>query len=236
MNPGGVVHAAAAEVRLSPGALASLYGHSLASSGLPVSFPAGSDLLPREALGLRVLILDEDGRLIAEAPLLYVGPFQVNFQMPYEAAGRSAVQVVVVVNGVESNPETAPLAATGPGLFTLEGNRAAVLNPDSTLNSPAMPAERGSVIMAFLTGVGQIDPALQTGQAAPASPLSVVTASSSATMGGAPARIVSLGLASGYVGVAQANIEVPLELAEGEYELVIIVGGRVSNGALVSVR
>ena len=236
LNPGGVVHAAAAEVRLSPGALASLYGHNLASSGLPVSFPAGSDLLPREALGLRVLILDEDGRLIAEAPLLYVGPFQVNFQMPYEAAGRSAVQVVVVVNGVESNPETVPLAATGPGLFTLEGNRAAVLNPDFTLNSPAMPAERGSVIMAFLTGVGEIDPALRTGQAAPASPLSVVTASSSATMGGAPARIVSLGLASGYVGVAQPNIEVPLELAEGEYELVIIVGGRVSNGPLVSVR
>ncbi len=236
LKPGGVVHAAAAQVRLSPGALASLYGHSLASSGLPVSFPAGSDLLPREALGLRVLILDEDGRLIAEAPLLYVGPFQVNFQMPYEAAGRSAVQVVVVVNGVESNPETVPLAAIGPGLFTLAGNRAAVLNPDFTLNSPAIPAERGSVIMAFLTGVGEIDPLLRTGQAAPASPLSVVTASSSATMGGAPAGIVSLGLASGYVGVAQANIEVPLELAEGEYELVIIVGGRVSNGALVSVR
>ena len=90
--------------------------------------------------------------------------------------------------------------------------------------------------MAFLTGVGEIDPLLRTGQAAPASPLSVVTASSSATMGRAPAGIVSLGLASGYVGVAQPNIEVPLELAEGEYELVIIVGGRLSNGALVSVR
>ena len=61
------------------------------------------------------------------------------------------------------NPETVPLAATGPGLFTLEGNRAAVLNSDFTLNSPAMPADRGSVIMAFLTGVGEIDPALQTG-------------------------------------------------------------------------
>ncbi len=236
LNPGGVVHSVAADLPLSPGVLASLYGHNLASSGLAVSFPAGSDLLPREALGLRVLILDEDGRLIAEAPLLYVGPFQVNFQMPYEAAGHSVVQVVVVVNGVESNPETVPLAATGPGLFSLEGNRAAVLNSDFTLNSPAMPADRGSVIMAFLTGVGEIDPALQTGQAAPASPLSVVTASSSATIGGAPARIVSLVLAPGFVGLAQANIEVPLELAEGEYELVIIVDGRVSNGAIVSVR
>ena len=236
LNPGGVVHAAAAELPLSPGVLASLFGRDLASSSVQVSFPAGSDLLPREALGLRVLILDEDGRLIAEAPLLYVGPFQVNFQMPYEAAGHSVVQVVVVVNGVESNPETVPLAATGPGLFTLEGNRAAVLNPDFTLNSPATPADRGTVIMAFLTGVGEIDPALQTGQAAPASPLSVVTASSSATIGGAPARIVSLVLAFGFVGLAQANIEVPLELAEGEYELVIIVDGRVSNGAIVSVR
>ncbi len=236
LNPGGVVHSVAAELPLSPGVLASLFGRDLASSNVQVSFPAGSDLLPREALGLRVLILDQTGQLIAEAPLLYVGPFQVNFQIPYEAAGHSVVQVVVVVNGIESNPETVPLAATGPGLFTLEGNRAAVLNPDFTLNSPAMPADRGSVVMAFLTGVGEIDPALQTGQAAPASPLSVVTASSSATIGGAPARIVSLVLASGFVGIAQANIEVPLELAEGEYELVIIVGGRVSNGDLVSVR
>ena len=129
-----------------------------------------------------------------------------------------------------------PLAATGPGLFTLDGNRAAVLNPDFALNSPAMPADRGSVIMAFLTGVGEVDPALETGQAAPPSPLRVVTGPSSATIGGAPARIVALVLASGFVGLAQANIEVPLELVPGEYELVIIVDGRVSNGAIVSVR
>ncbi len=236
LNPGGVVHTVAAELPLSPGVLASLFGHNLASSSVQVSFPAGSNLLPREALGLRVLILDQSGQLIAEAPLLYVGPFQVNFQMPYEAAGLPAVQVVVVADGIASNPETVPLAATGPGLFTLDGNRAAVLNPDFALNSPAMPADRGSVIMAFLTGVGEVDPALETGQAAPPSPLRVVTAPSSATIGGAAARIVSLVLASGFVGLAQANIEVPLELAEGEYELVIIVDGRVSNGALVSVR
>ena len=236
LNPGGVVHTVAAELPLSPGVLASLFGRDLASSSVQVSFPAGSNLLPREALGLRVLILDQTGQLIAEAPLLYVGPFQVNFQMPYEAARHPLVQVVVVVNGIASNPETVPLAATGPGLFTLEGNRAAVLNPDFTLNSPAMPADRGSVMMAFLTGVGEVDPALETGQAAPASPLSVITAASSATMGGVPARIVSLVLASGFVGLAQANIEVPLGLAAGEYELVIIVDGRVSNAALVSVR
>jgi uncharacterized protein (TIGR03437 family) len=42
------------------------------------------------------------------------------------------------------------------------------------------------------------------------------------------------GLAPGSIGLAQANVQVPV-LAPGDYPVVITVGGSVSNSVLVSI-
>jgi uncharacterized protein (TIGR03437 family) len=128
------------------------------------------------------------------------------------------------------------LAEAGPGLFVLMDGRAAVLNQDFSPNTPAQPAARGSIVMAFLTGVGPLDPAIESGAAAPADPLSFAALESSATLGGAAARVVAVAMVPGYVGLAQANIEIPAGLQPGEYELRVQVGDQVSNGAVVSVK
>ena len=101
---------------------------------------------------------------------------------------------------------------------------------------PAAPADRGSVILAFLTGAGEVEPAIVSGAAAPSEPLSFAAADVSATIGGVEAKVLSLVMAPGFVGLAQANVEVPAELPPGDHELVITVGGWVSNGAVISVR
>jgi uncharacterized protein (TIGR03437 family) len=46
-------------------------------------------------------------------------------------------------------------------------NRAIVQNQDLSLNSADNPAVRGSVIAAYLTGQGAVNPAVRSGQAAP---------------------------------------------------------------------
>ena len=89
--------------------------------------------------------------------------------------------------------------------------------------------------MAFLSGVGPVSPAIESGAGAPSDPLSFATLPASATIGGVEARVIGVAMVAGYVGLAQANIEIPAGLAAGEYELRVQVGDQVSNGAVVSV-
>jgi uncharacterized protein (TIGR03437 family) len=73
------------------------------------------------------------------------------------------------------------------------------------------------------------------GAPAPSSRLSRSTLPATATIEGVKAQIGYLGLAPGFVGLVQANIQVP-QLAPGYHPLVITVGGVASNSALVTVR
>jgi len=236
ISQGGVVHSVEAGLPLSPGVLATVFGDNFAPAELEVGFVPGTTSLRREALGVKVLINFKNGGLIEQAPLLYVGPKQVNFQMPFAGTGRPSVDVVVMSDGLTSERAEALITPAGPGLFVFDGNRAAVVNSDGALNMPAAPADRGSVILAFLTGAGEVEPAIASGAAAPGEPLSFATADVRATIGGVEAKVFSLVMAPGYVGLAQANIEIPDGLPPGDHELVIIVGGWISNGAVISVR
>ncbi|MEX2301394.1 MAG: hypothetical protein WD733_10685 [Bryobacterales bacterium] len=233
INIGGVIHAVDPSLRLSAGGLASLFGLRLAPGSQAAGFVDGR--LPRELLGVEVRVHNPNGGVIYRASLLYVSPEQINFQMPFEAAGLGSVRVTVSLNGSESPPEGVVLLPAGPGLFVLMDGRAAVLNQDFSPNTPAQPAARGSIVMAFLTGVGPVNPALESGAGAPANPLSFATLPASATIGGVEARVVAVAMVPGYVGLAQANIEIPSGLQPGGYELRVQLGTEVSNGAVVSV-
>jgi len=80
-----------------------------------------------------------------------------------------------------------------------------------------------------------VDNPVTTG--APASALfpNTTVASTTAAIGGQPATVLYSGLAPGYVGLAQANLQVP-DLPSGEYPVVIMVGSAASNNATVSVK
>jgi uncharacterized protein (TIGR03437 family) len=233
INVGGVVHTVDPALRLSAGGLASLFGVRLAPGSQAAEYSDGR--LPRELLGVEVRVHDPNGGVIYRAPLLYVSPEQINFQMPFEVAGLSAVRVTVRSNGSESPPEGVVVAPAGPGLFVLMDTRAAVLNQDFSPNTPAAPAPRGSIIMAFLSGAGPVNPAIESGAAAPSNPLSLSSLPVSASIGGLQARVVALAMVPGYVGLAQANIEIPAGLQPGEHELRLQVGEQQSNAAIVSV-
>jgi uncharacterized protein (TIGR03437 family) len=122
-----------------------------------------------------------------------------------------------------------------PGLFLLGQGRAAVLNQDFSINLASAPAAVGSVIAAYMTGLGAVDNPVPTGLATPASPFSQVTSTVTATIGGTAAHVVFAGLAPGFAGFYQVNVVVP-QLAPGDYPLVVTVAGIASNSGIVSVR
>jgi uncharacterized protein (TIGR03437 family) len=89
------------------------------------------------------------------APLLYVSAGQVSAIVPTAVAGSSTADVQVEYNGVRSPTVTVPVLDARPGIFSVDGSgegQAAIWNEDGTVNSPANPAPRGSVITLYATG------------------------------------------------------------------------------------
>jgi uncharacterized protein (TIGR03437 family) len=224
---GGVANAASYQAQISPGALASVFGTGF--GGGPAVSPSASPTLPANVGGVSVMVNNQ------AAPLYYVSPGQINFQVPWETQVGTA-SVIVTVNGGSSNTVTVPAVSAGPGLF-VSGGAAIVQNfPDYSLNGPSSPAPGGSTIIAYLTGSGPVAPATSDGALAPSSPLATSTASWGATVGTAAAKVSFIGLTPGFVGLVQANIVVPTGLAPGNYPLTVTIGGQTSNAGAISVK
>jgi len=220
----GVVNGARFVPPVSAGALATIFGTSFAFGNASAT---GSPL-PTVLGPVSVTV---NGR---SAPLLYVSPTQINFQIPWETELGNAI-IFVSVNGLMSNSISVPVLTAAPGLFVLPSGRAVVQNSDFTLNGPGNPAKAGSTIIAYLTGSGPVSPAVASGARAPADPLSVVTSDKSAAIGSTAATVSFAGLAPGFVGLLQMNIVVPSTLAAGDYPLTITIHGETSNSATISV-
>ncbi len=173
----------------------------------------------------------------APAPLFYVSPGQINFQMPSNAPLGNA-NVGVNVGGQQVSPleaQSVVLTAVDPGLY-LNGSRAAALNPDLTPHTATTPQPAGAILAFYLTGQGAVKPAIPDGSAAPAAPLSMLEGTTLATIGGQPAEVIFAGMAPGFVGLAQINIRIPQGLSPGDQPAFIVINGVPSNAGLISVR
>lgn len=204
LNPQGVVNAASlapAGNPIAPGEFISLFGSGLAKSSGTAAPP-----YPSTFNGVTVLI---NGKA---APLYYVSATQINCLVPYATVGPTAT--VVVQNGAtNSNTVTVPVAATAPGIYSLDQSGTglgAVLHADYSVVTAAKPAAPGETVLVFLTGMGAVTPPVADGTAGKSSPLSLIDASPlSVLVAGQTANIVFSGLAPGYPGLYQLNITLP---------------------------
>jgi adhesin/invasin len=176
------------------------------------------------------------------APLIYVSPTQINFQMP-SGVPASAVPLVVTnqtptstraVHG--SAQHTTPLTVVDPGLFVLVDHRAAALNVDLSPNTALTPIPAGGYVLLFITGEGPVTPALPDGTPAPGSPLSLINAPVTVTIGGKSAQVTYQGVAPGFAGLAQINAIVPAGLTPGDQPVFVTINGVSSNSGLITVK
>ncbi len=224
ISSGGVVNLASYLPSLSPGSLVSIFGSNLSSG----SGGASSVPLPTSVVATSVLV---NGR---SAPLFYISPTQINFQMPYETA-IGAASVVVQTSGTASNPSSITVNATSPGLLVYGNNRLVAVNQDGSINAAGSGEAAGRTVVIYGVGLGALDNAVASGAAASAAPLSRPRAASSLTIGGRAATIGFLGLTPGSVGLLQINATVPA-LTPGTYPVILTVGGVTSNNPLFTVR
>jgi uncharacterized protein (TIGR03437 family) len=218
-----VTNAASFTNRVSPGSLAAIFGTGFA----PNATWAGGIPLSTSLAGVSVFV---DGMT---CPLLYTDASQINLQIPSGVSPGSGTAFVTSASGISQEFPFA-IDAAAPGIFLYGQNRAVATDGMGPLNSPEAPAPAGSVLVAYLTGIGPLTATPADGVATPLSPLAQALLPASATIGGVNAPVQFIGLTPTLVGLAQANIEVP-SLPAGDYPLVVTVGGVPSGPATVSV-
>jgi uncharacterized protein (TIGR03437 family) len=173
---------------LVPGSLGSLFGRNLTGTATRLTMD-----------GLEGRILFADSR-------------QINFQVPAELVGRPSAQAIVTVDGRQSVPVAVPLATTNPGIFP-----GAILNQDNSANTAANPADSGSVVQLFVTGLEGPSVTVRLHDRPPQTPLYA-------------------GPAPGLIGVQQVNAAVPADLQTLTTSIVICAGSACSGPQSISVR
>jgi adhesin/invasin len=210
----------------APGALMTIFGSSLSDA----VYQASTLPLPT-SLGPTTVTVNG-----TKAPLYYVSPGQINFQMP-SGVKAGTVQLTVTNGALQGSADSAVgLASFDPGMFVEADGRAAALNQNLSVHTPATPQPAGALIIVFATGQGPTTPSIGDGTGAPASPLSYVNAPVAAQIGGKAAQVVFAGLAPGFVGNTQFNLIIPQGLAPGDQPVVVTINGVTSNAGLISVR
>ncbi len=221
---------------VAPGQIVSLFGSGLGrrnAAGLVVA----EGRVATEVDGIQVLFNGEP------APLLFLWWNQINAVAPYGIAGSDEVEIVVVKDGVESEPFVLPISDAHPGLFTRDSTGSgvgALLNADGTINTAANPAEAGSVVTLFGTGEGSPDRLVADGEVIgdmvdnlprPTLPVTVM-------IGNQAAEVLYAGSAPELVaGVLQINVRIPAGTPPGLAPLRVTIGGKFSRQSVsVAVR
>ena len=103
-----------------------------------------------------------------------------------------------------------------------------------TLADKARPVTGGEVVLIFCTNLGAVNPTVKDGE--PGSGQEKTVATTTVTIGDAPAAVSFSGLASGFVGLYQVNAQVPKGLAAKNQPVVVSVSGASSKPVLVPVK
>ena len=237
LNPGGVANGASfSNLPLAAGSIASVFGANFATFVVAGSLP-----LPKTLGGVSLQI---NGMTV---PLFAVSLQQINFQVPWELLGQSQASITVIVNGVTSNAATINLGNSSPGLFSLKqqgtGQGAILIGGTLMFAAPvgalstSRPARQGEFVTIFCTGLGPVTNQPGSGAAVPTVPQSLTTTLPTVTVGGMSASVSFSGLAPGFVGLYQVNIQVPQNAPVGDaVPVVLSIGGVTSNTVTMAVQ
>ena len=217
-----------------PGGMATLFGSNLTSA-------TGINLASGLPLGTEFLKVEVKFNNKTSAPIFAVdnvnGQEQINFQVPWELAGQTSALLQVVNNGAASLAVKVPVLAAEPGVIAYNsgGNTfGVVLHSNLQLADSGHPAAGGETVLIYCSNLGAVSPAVADGVAGTGKKMTV--AQPTAMIGGAAAPVSFSGLAPGFVGLYQVNVQVPTGLTSGNQPLVLTISGASSKTVLLPVK
>jgi uncharacterized protein (TIGR03437 family) len=232
---------------LAPGQLVTIFGSGMGPvTGLQAT-PV-SNAFPTSLGTPAGLVEFEIANAWVPAPIVFLQANQINCQVPFTLPAGTDLRMRVTYNALTSSNFLFDGAASAPGIFTVDSSgrgQAAALNYDTTkltysLNSAANPVAKGGVLIFYVTGAGAISPAPNPeGTLSPASPLPLLSAVPSVTIGGEAASVLSATAVPGALGgLVQINVTVPNSARTGkDLSVVITISSRSTPvTATVSVK
>jgi uncharacterized protein (TIGR03437 family) len=135
---------------IAPGEVVRLLGENLGPSTPVPGIVSGGSVLS-QAAGIQVTFGGHP------APILLAGAGEIDTVVPFELAGQASTTVQVAYNGSKSNTVQVPVVSDALEI-------AGVFNGDFTVNSSSNPAQAGSVMSIYVSGLGSILPGAVDGK------------------------------------------------------------------------
>ncbi|MBS1791232.1 MAG: hypothetical protein JST85_26205 [Acidobacteria bacterium] len=229
-----------AEPVLATGSIVSAFGTALATD----TIAASTRPLPGVLQGTRVLVRDSaDTELLA--PIFYVSPSQINYQIPTDAALGEATIMVVSGDGSSAFGKV-QIVPVAPGLFAANSNgqgvpAAQLLRVKANGTQSYEPVAQFDAVQNRFIAV-PIDLGAETDQiflilyGTGIRGRSSLTATTVA-VGGTDASVIFAGAQGDYVGLDQINVLLPRSLGgRGDVDVALTVDGQMANVVRIYIK
>ncbi len=220
------VSAASYLFQLAPKEIASAFGQNFAAT----TVNATDKPLPTSLAGVTVKVKDSAGveRL---APLFFVSPSQINYQIPEGTALGQAVVTITASDG-RAHSGLIHVDAAAPAIFTMnqQGTGAAAALDAITFTGAPFNATQANgqpnIIALFSTGLGA-DVTDADGNA---------NVSVEVRIDGQLVTVQYAGRAPGFIGLNQINVHLPVGIASGTHTLTLARNGATGNPVTIAIK
>jgi uncharacterized protein (TIGR03437 family) len=183
-------------------------------------------------------------------PIFYSSYGQINCQIPTDAPTGTAILQVKRTDGQAGNQVTVGIGPRAPRLLRFNlGDFGAIVNArDGSYPLPVgaipgsntHPASAGDTLIIYAIGLGDTNPFVATGAAAPSSPLARVTGTATVNFGGGIGGALAVpdfvGLSPTSAGLYQVNVVIPQGVPKGNLYLTLDFGDSTSNPVQIAIQ
>ena len=220
---------------IAPGELVAAYGQNLAPGTPDEIFGP----LPTLYYGNSVSIVDSAGKTWA-APMAFVSPGEVTFQVPAGVATGAATVNIVSSAGTQT-ASNIQVAAVAPTLFTLNGSALAAAGAISVSSTGAQTYVPVFQTTSGISLAANPIPGVATNQVYlvlyGTGIASAGTTGTTVTVNGVNAQVFYAGSQNLFPGLDQVNVLLPASLAgKGTVEVQLTAGGVAANGVQIVIQ
>ena len=166
-------------------------------------------------------------------------------QVPWEAQPFDTAAFTPQSGGAQGAPVVVNIRLFAPGIFTVNQSGSGQGTVTNALTgqlaaplgkySDSHPVKRGDYISIYCTGLGPVDNPPPDGAPAPADNLANTFVTPVVMIGAIPAKVSFSGLAPGFVGLNQVNVQVPPNAPTGDAVPLSMSDGLGSNSNVVTI-
>lgn len=172
-------------------------------------------------------------------PLLSVSPEEIHALVPYDLETNTRQQLLVRRGTTYSQPVPVNVGPAQPGLFhdSTDGRATAMVvrGTERVPVTPANPARAGETVVLYCAGLGAVTPELRAGEAPAVSTQTANTVQ--VTIGSTAAKVTFAGLAPGFAGVYEVDVEIPEGIeTRPDVPVIIEAAGQRSPPATIAIQ